>query len=92
MDLQTLEHLSRLSKFKFNETELETFSKQMTGIIEVMDTIKGVNMKYDDTKDNNAVRLADLRDVETVVDFERDRLFIARDEVDGSFAVPKLVE
>ena len=61
MDLEMVSYLSRLGKLSFTEEELKKTAEEMTNIIEIMDTIKEIDIKYDALADNKNVYLNDLR-------------------------------
>ena len=62
MDLEMVSYLSRLGKLSFTEEELKKTAEEMTNIIEIMDTIKEIDIKYDALADNKNVYLNDLRE------------------------------
>ena len=62
MDLEMVSYLSKLGKLSFTEEELKQTAAEMTSIIEIMDTIKEIDIKYDALADNHNVYLNDLRE------------------------------
>ena len=60
MDLEMVKYLSKLGKLNFTDSELEKVAKDMTSIIEIMDTIKEIDIVYEPIKDNHNVYLAGL--------------------------------
>lgn len=67
MDLNMVSYLAQLSKLAFTEEELKSMANDMTSIIEVMDTVKEMDITYDALKDKN-VYINDLR--KEIVDTE----------------------
>ena len=55
MDLEMVKYLAKLGKLSFTDEELEQAVKDMTSIIEIMDTIKEIDITYDPLKDNHNV-------------------------------------
>lgn len=53
-------YLAKLSKLSFTNDELQSMANDMTSIIEVMDTVKEMDIKYDAMKNQN-VYINDLR-------------------------------
>ena len=43
MDKKLVEHIAKLSNFKLNEQQLEQYTKDLTNICEILDTIKKVD-------------------------------------------------
>ena len=62
MDLEMVRYLSKLGKLNFTDEELEKMAVDMTDIIEIMDTIKEIDVTYDPIKDNHNVYLNNLRE------------------------------
>ena len=61
MDLNMVKYLAELSKLEYSDKELAATAEQMTDIIDLMDTVKEIDITYDDLKDNHDVYLNDLR-------------------------------
>ena len=61
MDHDMVRYLAKLAKLNFTDEELEQAVSDMTSIIEIMDTIKEIDITYDPLKDNHNVYLKDLR-------------------------------
>lgn len=55
-----VQYLAKLSKLSFSDEELQSMANDMTSIIEVMDTVKEMDVKYDAMKNQN-VYINDLR-------------------------------
>ena len=62
MDLEMVKYLSVLGKLNYTDEELEKVAKDMTSIIEIMDTIKEIDITYEPLKDNHNVYLNGLRE------------------------------
>ena len=67
MDLNMVKYLAELSKLEYSDNELAATAEQMTDIIDLMDTVKEIDITYDDLKDNHDVYLYDLRHYKAVV-------------------------
>ncbi len=92
MDTATLDHISELSKLNFTDEEKETMLSQMTDIIGLMDTIKEYDITYDDTKDHNEIRYADLRKDIPEPSFPTEKLQQNTTPRDNCYVVPKMME
>ena len=55
MDLNMVKYLAELSKLEYSDKELAATAEQMTDIIDLMDTVKEIDITYDDLKDNHDV-------------------------------------
>ena len=66
MDLNMVKYLAELSKLEYSDKELAATAEQMTDIIDLMDTVKEIDITYDDLKDNHDVYLNDLRKDEVI--------------------------
>lgn len=60
MDLQMIAYLAELGKLHFTKEEMEQMASEMTSIIEIMDTVKEIDIQYDAYADNKNVYLNDL--------------------------------
>jgi len=58
-------YLSKLGKLSFTDEELQKTAEEMTGIIEIMDTVKEIDVVYDAFAYNKNVYLNDLREDDT---------------------------
>ena len=87
MDIQTIDHLCELSKLNFNDEE-----KQMSAIIELMDTVKEIGITYDDTKDNNSIKYSEVRKDEAKPSYPTEKLLSNTEPQDNCYVVPKMVE
>ena len=50
MDLNMVKYLAELSKLEYSDKELAATAEQMTDIIDLMDTVKEIDITYDDLK------------------------------------------
>lgn len=92
MDLKMVSYLAELGKLDLSQSELEMLSKQMTGIIELMDTIKEIDVTYDPIKDNKNVYLNDLRKDIPQPSMETKKILQNATNTNNCFVVPKVVE
>lgn len=93
VDINTIEHLCNLSKLNYSGDEMQKVMGEMSDIIDLMDEIKDFDLTYDDTKDNNEIRFSDTRTDVAEESFPTDRLIAnAKENVDGCYVVPKVVE
>ena len=75
MDLNMVKYLAELSKLEYSDKELAATAEQMTDIIDLMDTVKEIDITYDDLKDNHDVYLNDLRKDEVIESMPTSRSF-----------------
>lgn len=92
MDLDMIKYLAELGKLHFSQDELEENSKQMTSIVELMDTIKEIDITYDPVADNKNVYLPDLREDVNAPSMETSKVLQNAVNSNGCFVVPKVVE
>jgi aspartyl-tRNA(Asn)/glutamyl-tRNA(Gln) amidotransferase subunit C len=92
MDIQTINYLANLSKLNFTPDESEKMSKDMSNIIELMDTVREIDITFDPKKDNKNVYLPDLREDVKYDSFSRDKITANASATNGYFTVPKVVE
>ena len=92
MDIEMVRHLSNLGKLSFTDEELEKVAKEMTGIIEIMDTIKEIDIAYEPSKDNHNVYLNDLREDKAMDSFPTEKILQNAVNSESCFVVPKVVE
>ncbi len=85
-------YLSKLSKLNFTDSQLEKVAGEMTSIIEIMDTIKEVDIQYDAEADNKNVYLNDLREDISYSSMSSDKILQNATSSDNCFVVPKVVE
>lgn len=92
MDLQMVSYLSKLGKLNFTEKELEKVAGEMTSIIEIMDTVKEVDIQYDAEADNKNVYLNDLREDIAQESMPVEKILQNAKNSENCFVVPKVVE
>ncbi len=92
MDIEMVRHLSDLGKLTFTDGELEKVARDMTGIIEIMDTIKEIDISYDPIKDNHNVYLNSLREDRAMDSFPTEKILQNAVNSENCFVVPKVVE
>lgn len=92
MDIEMVRHLSNLGKLSFTDEELEKVAKEMTGIIEIMDTIKEIDITYEPIKDNHNVYLNGLREDKAMDSFPTEKILQNAVNSEHCFVVPKVVE
>lgn len=64
----------------------------MTSIINIMDTIKDIDIKYDPFADNKNIYLNDLREDISAESFPTEKILANALNSENSFVVPKVVE
>lgn len=92
MDLNMVKYLAELGKLEFNEKELEKVSEEMTDIINLMDTVREIDITYDALKDNHNVYLNDLREDNVGESMPTDKVLQNAVNSNNCFVVPKVVE
>lgn len=92
MDLEMVRYLSQLGKLSFTDDELKKAAEDMTSIIEIMDTIKEIDIVYDPLKDNHNVYLGGLRKDEAMDSFPTEKILRNAVNSENCFVVPKVVE
>lgn len=92
MDLDMVKYLAKLSKLNFTDEELAKTANDMTDIINIMDTIKEIDITYDPYKDNKNIYLNDLRDDVAAPSFPTEKILANALNSENSFVVPKVVE
>ena len=92
MDLEMVSYLSRLGKLSFAEEALKKTAEEMTNIIEIMDTIKEIDIKYDALADNKNVYLNDLREDASEPSMPTQKILQNALNSEDCFVVPKVVE
>lgn len=91
MDLEMASYLSKLGKLSFTDAELEKVAKDMTSIINIMDTIKEIDVTYDPLKDNKNIYLKDLRADESEPSMDTAKILKNATSSNNCFIVPKVV-
>lgn len=92
MDLNMVKYLAELSKLEYSDKELAATAEQMTDIIDLMDTVKEIDITYDDLKDNHDVYLNDLRKDEVIESMPTSKVLSNAVNTNNRFVVPKVVE
>lgn len=92
MDQKMAQYLAELSKLQFSEPELEKVTGEMTDIIELMDTIREIDVTYDALKDNHNVFLPEIRADVVHESMPTDKVLKNAVNSDNCFVVPKVVE
>ncbi|MDE6725980.1 MAG: Asp-tRNA(Asn)/Glu-tRNA(Gln) amidotransferase subunit GatC [Ruminiclostridium sp.] len=94
MEKAELEHIAELSKLSFTEEEGEKMAEQMGDIIALMDTIRDFDIEYDDTKDNNQISYAQLREDKAEESFPTEKLMqnAVTGGADDCYVLPKMME
>ena len=92
MDMEMVKYLAALSKLEFSDEKLGETAQQMTSIIELMDTVKEIDVTYDAYKDNHDVFLPELRTDSVIPSMETAKIVSNAKSSDNCFVVPKVVE
>jgi aspartyl-tRNA(Asn)/glutamyl-tRNA(Gln) amidotransferase subunit C len=93
MDRQTITYLADLGKLNFSPEDADKMAEDMTGIIQIMDTVKEIDITYDPFKDNHNVFLGGLREDVKYDSYPREEMLSnAPASSEGYFSVPKVVE
>ena len=87
-----ISYLSELSKLNFTGEELEKAANEMTDIINLMDTIKEIDITYDPYLDNKNVYLNDLRKDISSSSMPTEKVLSNAVNSESCFVVPKVVE
>ena len=85
-------YLSELGKLQFSQEELEKVAHEMTDIINLMDTIKEIDVTYDALLDNKNVYLNDLRKDISEASMPTEKVLQNATNSNNCFVVPKVVE
>ncbi len=92
MDLQMISYLADLGKLSFTPEEMEKMAGQMTDIIEIMDTVKEIDITYDPYADNHNVTADQLREDKNAPSFPTEKILQNAVHDEDCFVVPKVVE
>lgn len=92
MDLEMVSYLSRLGKLSFTDEELKKTAEEMTSIIEIMDTIKEIDIEYNAFADNKNVYLNNLREDASEASMPTEKILQNAVNNKNCFVVPKVVE
>lgn len=85
-------YLSRLGKLSFTDEELRKTAEEMTSIIEIMDTIKEIDVEYNAFADNKNVYLNNLREDASESSMPTEKILQNAVNSKNCFVVPKVVE
>lgn len=92
MDLQMIAYLAELGKLHFTPEEMGKMAIEMTNIIEIMDTVKEIDVEYDALADNKNIYLNDLREDVKADSFPTEKILQNAVNDENCFVVPKVVE
>lgn len=92
MDKEMVRHLAKLGKLSFTEEELERAARDMTSIVELMDTIKETDITNDPQKNDRIVNFSDLRKDEAKPSLAPEKLLQNAVTHENCFVVPRVVE
>lgn len=92
MDLEMVKYLAQLGKLEFSEEELAVKAEEMTDIINLMDTVKEIDITYDAYKDNHNVYINDLREDVIKDSMATEKVLQNAVNSNNCFVVPKVVE
>lgn len=85
-------YLAELGKLSFKPEEMEKMAVEMTSIIEIMDTVKEIDVEYDALADNKNIYLNDLREDVKADSFSTEKILQNAVKDENCFVVPKVVE
>ncbi|QIV95416.1 aspartyl/glutamyl-tRNA(Asn/Gln) amidotransferase subunit C [Allofrancisella inopinata] len=93
MDKNMVKHIAKLSNFELNEQQLEHYTKDLTNICEILDTVKdfdakGVEPMVSPIEKNFKFRQDVPQDQDNRASFEK----FACEVVDDYFMVPQVVK
>lgn len=92
MDLEMVKYLAELGKLEFSDDELAKKADEMTDIINLMDTVKEIDITYDALKDNHDVYINDLRGDVVKQSLATEKVLQNAVNSNNCFVVPKVVE
>lgn len=94
IDKAALDHIAELSKLSFTDEESEKMIDQMSNIITFMDTIREIDIQYDDAKDGNQIAFSQLREDKAKESADTEKLLSnAKTGGDGDcYVLPKMME
>lgn len=92
LDLEMVSYLSKLGKLSFTDEELKKTAEEMTSIIEIMDTIKEIDVEYNALADNKNVYLNNLREDASEASMPTEKILQNAVNSENCFVVPKVVE
>ena len=91
MDIKDIEHLAELSKLKFTEEELSSFSKDFESLVELVDLVKNADIDGErclTTIDMNELRGDDVQPSTPVETLLQNSPIVKKD----SIVVPRIME
>ena len=94
MEKAALLHIAELSKLSFTDEEAEKMMEQMGDIIDLMDTIRDVDLEYDDTADKNEIPYDSLREDTPAPSADTEKLLqnAVTDSTGNCYTIPKMME
>ncbi len=87
-----VKYLADLGKLEFTPEELAKKAEEMTDIINLMDTVKEIDITYDALKDNHDVYINDLREDDPKESLPTEKILQNAVNTNNCFVVPKVVE
>lgn len=87
-----VKYLAELGKLEFSDDELAKKADEMTDIINLMDTVKEIDITYDALKDNHDVYINDLREDAVMQSLDTEKILQNAVNSNNCFVVPKVVE
>ena len=87
-----VKYLAELGKLEFSDDELAKKANEMTDIINLMDTVKEIDIQYDAYKDNHNVYLNNLREDKAKESLDTKKVLQNAVNSNNCFVVPKVVE
>lgn len=91
MELTTIRHLCRLSRLSYDDAALEKVMGEMSDIVSLMDTIKELDIDYDDTADES-ISFSEVREDEAAPSSPTEKLLRNARSRENCFVVPKVVD
>ena len=87
-----VKYLADLGKLEFTPEELAKKAEEMTDIINLMDTVKEIDISYNALKDNHDVYINDLREDDPKESLPTEKILQNAVNTNNCFVVPKVVE
>ncbi len=87
-----VKYLAELGKLNFTDEKLEKTAGEMTSIIDLMDTIKEIDIEYNPLLDNQNVFLPDLRQDIAEPSMATAKALMNAVNSNNCYVVPKVVE
>lgn len=91
MELTTIRHLCRLSRLSYDDAALKKVMGEMSDIVSLMDTIKELDIDYDDTADES-ISFSGVREDEVAPSSPTEKLLQNARGREKCFVVPKVVD